>query len=65
MPLSIPNLREKSQKTSDNLSNLRIDKTNMDGASEATLERILCIWKVNAIYPIFAKELGLRVRPIA
>ena len=56
---------ETPQKTSDCLGNLRVDETNIDDASEATLERIPCIRKVNAIHPTFAKELGLRVRPIA
>ena len=28
------------QKTSDSLDNLHIDETNVDGASEATLEQV-------------------------
>ena len=56
---------ETPQKNSDCLGNLRVDETNMDGAPEATLKRIPCIRKVNAEHPIFAKELGLQVRPIA
>ena len=56
---------ETPQKTSDYLGNLRVDETNMDGAPEVILERIPCIWKVKAIHPTFAKELGLQVRPIA
>ena len=35
--------REKSQKTSDSLDNLRVEETNMDGAPEATLKRVPCI----------------------
>ena len=35
----------------------------MDGAPEATLERIPCIRKVNTIHPTFAKQLGLPIRP--
>ena len=53
------------QKTSDCLGNLRVDETNIDGALEATLKRIPCIRKVNAIHPTFAMELGLRIRLIA
>ena len=43
MPLSVPNPREKPEKTSDSLDNLRIEEINMDGGSEATLERVPCI----------------------
>ena len=32
-----------TQKTSDSLGNLYVDETNVDGAPEATLERIPCI----------------------
>ena len=56
---------ETPQKTSDSLSNLRVDETNVDSAPEATLERVPYIHEVNAIHPNFAKELGLRDRPIA
>ena len=34
---------ETPQKTSDSLGNLRVDETNVDGAPEATLERVPCI----------------------
>ena len=53
------------QKTSDSLANLRVEETNLDGAPEATLKRVLCICKVNVIHPTFAKELALRVKLIA
>lgn len=36
-----------AQKTSNHLDNLYIDKANMDGALEASLEQFSCIW-----YPI-------------
>ena len=56
---------ETPRKTSNSLGNLRVDETNMDDALEATLKRVPCIREVNAIHTTFAKELGLRVRPIA
>ena len=43
MPLSVPNPREKPQKTGDSLDNLRVEEINVDGALEATLKRVPCI----------------------
>ena len=43
MPLSVSNPRERPQKTSNSLDNLRVNETNVDGAPEATLEQVLCI----------------------
>ena len=53
------------QRTNNNFGNLRIDETNVDSAPRGIFEHVPCICKVNAIYPTFAKKLGLWIRPIA
>ena len=41
--LNIPSPKKGPQKASDSLSNLRIDKTNVDGALGTTFEQVLYI----------------------
>ena len=43
MPLSILNPREKPQKTSDSLDNLRVEETNVDGAPELLSNEFLVV----------------------
>ena len=63
MPLSVSNPREKFQETSDCLNNLCVEETNMDSASKATLERVLCIWYPTTFPEKFVSTQEVRSMP--
>ena len=70
LPTSVLKRRTKSQKTSNSLDDHRIDgllwtATLLPCEKKSVLALLDSKSEVNAIHPTFAKELGLRVRPIA
>ena len=61
--VSIPNWKRKPQKASDSRGNLRIDKTNVDGALKTSFEQVLYIWYTIILWKKLLSTQKLRSMP--
>lgn len=69
LPISLLKLKTRSQKTSTSLDNFCVNRpmwimTLSSSKKKSVSDLLDLISEVNVIYPIFIKELGLRVRSI-